>query len=431
MLQENPFDRTIVPAEGSWRKIPKVHRTEVHRTFEIYRLSFNREMLLVQPDIAPGHWILVVWLPGSEGVGDVDVCEGGSKDVKVSNRQQVCTDLLQKWDLLIDKLDIRIPRKVLFTREFTEVYEASRRGGRSPWRRSEYFGSSADFRPFGYDVRLHMNSRRSGSESFNKLEIYEAGDKSLSEMRRLTASIFEVDPDRLGLMRVDLCADIRGVDVGWFKRHTFVQSKQTNREFGVAMPYMTSHKGQAETLYAGAKPNQYRFYNKPAERMVRWRWYKSQLAREAPNLTPTPYDVLYGHSPDAVITRVERQIVGRHLAPLGLTDFASLKSTSKLSPFDKIVFNVAGREEPAMDDLSFLHWTSVMYVRQMASDYGLPALRALMKRRLCRGFSREWKRVEPFLHVPEQTAGLSSEGLRRAFQSSALKQIEMTSEIAA
>jgi hypothetical protein len=96
------------------------------------------------------------------------------------------------------------------------------------------------------------------SESFNKLEIYDAGDKSLSEMRRLTASIFDVDPDRLGLMRVDLCVDVYGVDVGWFKRHTIVQSKQTNREFGVVQPYITIQKGQTETLYAGVKPNQYR-----------------------------------------------------------------------------------------------------------------------------------------------------------------------------
>jgi len=58
------------------------------------------------------------------------------------------------------------------------------------------------------------------SESFNKLEIYDTGDKSLCEMRRLTASIFDVDPDQLGLMRVDLCVDVHGVDVGWFKRHT-------------------------------------------------------------------------------------------------------------------------------------------------------------------------------------------------------------------
>jgi hypothetical protein len=331
---------------------------------------------------------------------------------------------------LIDKVDLRVARKIPFTREFNEVYKASQKGARYPWTRSQYFSSTADLRPFGYDVRLHMYSKL-GPESFNKLEIYDAGDKSLCEMRRLTASIFDVDPDRLGLMRVDLCVDVHDIDVGWFKRHTFVQSKQTNREFGVAMPYMTSHKGQAETLYAGAKPNQYRFYNKSVERMVAWRRYQRQLARKAHGLTPTPYKVLYGHSPDAVITRVERQIVGRHLAALGLIDFASLRSASKLSPFDKIVFKAAATEGLAIDDFSLRNWGYFMQLRRMVEDDGLPALRAFMKRKLGRTFSREWKRVERFLHISEQTPGINSEGLRRAFQNSVLKQIEMTTAIAA
>jgi hypothetical protein len=67
--------------------------------------------------------------------------------------------------------------------------------------------------------------------------------------------------------------------------------------------------------------------------------------------------VLHGHSPDAIITRVERQIAGRDLAPLGLTDFASLKRAPMLSPFDKVVFYEAGTGEPAIEDLSFLRWT--------------------------------------------------------------------------
>lgn len=171
---------------------------------------------------------------------------------------------------MIDKADLRVPRNVPFTREFQEIYEASQRGEKRPWSSSRYFASTADLRGFGYDVRLHMYSTLT-PEPIHKLEIYDAGDKTLFQMKQLTASIFDVDPEALELMRVDLCADVYGVDVGWFKRHTVVKAKQTNREFGTAMPYQTLRKGKAETLYAGAKPNQYRFYSKAAERMVRWR----------------------------------------------------------------------------------------------------------------------------------------------------------------
>jgi len=111
------------------------------------------------------------------------------------------------------------------------------------------------------------------AEPIHKLEIYDAGEKTYQEMRSLVGSIFDCSPDRLGLMRVDLCADVHGIDVGWFKRHTIIKSKQTQREFGSVAPYQTVRKGKAETLYAGVKPNQFRIYNKSAERLVRWKWF--------------------------------------------------------------------------------------------------------------------------------------------------------------
>jgi hypothetical protein len=348
----------------------------------------------------------------------------------VSNSLQLYTDLLQSGNPVIDKADLRVERNAPFTREFQEVYTASQRAERCPWTNSKYFASTADLRPFGYDARLHMYSTLT-REPIHKLEIYDAGDKTLDEMRSLAASIFEVNPDRLGLMRVDLCVDVHGVDVGWFKRHTIIQSKQTNREFGGVAPYQTIRKGKAETFYAGMKPNQYRFYNKALERLVRWRWYERHLSRRAPDLVPTPYEVLYGHSPAAIITRVERQIAGRDLTRLGLTDFASLKNTPMLSPFQKVTFYEARTGEPSIEEFGFFRWSSGMYVRQMVCDFGLPAARGWLREKLGRGLYREWKHLEPFLHVPEQTTGISSEGLAMLFQSSALKQIESSKEIAA
>jgi hypothetical protein len=266
-------------------------------------------------------------------------------------------------------------------------------------------------------------------EPIHKLEIYDTGEKTLAEMQKLAASIFDIDPHGLGLMRVDLCADIHGVDVGFFKRHTIIRSKQTNRELGGILPYMTIQKGRVETIYAGAKPNQYRIYNKSAERMVRWKWYARKLARQAPHLTPSPYEVLYGHSPDERIIRVERQIAGRDLARIELTDFASLRHTPTLSPFQKIVFYEARNEEPSKADFGFQRWTSGMYVRDMVRDQGLSAARACVRDMCGRNFYREWKKIEPFLHVPEHSTQLSSVDLLGTFRKSALRQIEGKREL--
>ncbi len=268
-------------------------------------------------------------------------------------------------------------------------------------------------------------------EPIHKLEIYDAGDKSLLQMHRVTASIFDVDPGQLGLMRVDLCADVHGVDVGWFKRHVIVKSKQTNREFGSVTPYLTLRKGRAETLYFGVKPNQYRIYNKAVERMVRWRCYASQLARQAPGLEPTPYEVLYGHPPDAIITRVERQIAGRDLERLDLTDFASLKFAPELSPFQKVILYEQVTGEPSMEEFGLLRWTSGMYIRQMVQEQGLAATGGWLREKLGRNVYRELKHFEPFLRVPESATGITSDGLLKVYQASVLKQIEATMEVAA
>jgi hypothetical protein len=324
---------------------------------------------------------------------------------------------------MIDKADLRVQRNVPFTREFSEVYEASQRGDKRPWGSSRYFAATADLRSFGYDVRLHMYSTLT-KEPIHKLEIYDAGDKSYAEMQQLAASIFDCDPRRLGLMRVDLCVDIQGVDVGWFKRHTIVQSKQTQREFGSVAPYQTIRKGRAETLYSGAKPNQFRIYNKAAERLIRWKWYVRQLKRQAPGLEPTSYLAMYGHSDDAIITRLERQIAGRDLERLGFTNFESLQTAATVSPFQKVVFYEATQSEPSIEEHGFMRWTSGMYIRQMVSEFGLAAVRGFMKEKLGRNLYREWDHIKPFLHVPDTAIGIDSSTLLNSYQSSVSYQLQ-------
>jgi len=211
---------------------------------------------------------------------------------------------------LIDKLDLRVDQRVRFTQEFREIYDASVRADRSPWRSSPLFVSTADMVEYGYDVRLHLCSTRT-SKPIHKLEIYNTGEKSLNEMQNLAASIFDCEPDSLGLMRVDLCADIHGVDVGWFKRHVIISSKQTHREFGTIVPCQTIRRSKAETLYAGVKPNQFRIYNKTEERLIRWRWAARKFRRQFPGVEFQSYKEMFGHSETEMITRVERQITGR------------------------------------------------------------------------------------------------------------------------
>jgi hypothetical protein len=325
---------------------------------------------------------------------------------------------------VIDKTDLRVQTTTPYTKRFREVLEASWRQERSPWRESKYFQSTADFRPYGYDVRLHLYSTMT-QEPIHKLEIYDTGEKTYQDMHRLVASVFDCDPGRLGLMRVDLCADIHGVDVEWFKRHTIIQSNQTQREFGRIFPYQTIRKGRAQTLYAGVKPNQFRIYNKTEERMVQWIRYVRKLSRQAPGLEPTPYELMYGHPEDEIITRFERQIAARDLERVGLTDFTSLQKAAFISPFEKVVFYEASRSEPQLADYGYKQWTSGMYLRQMVLQDGLAQVRGFMKEQLGRNLYREWSRMSEFLYVPDPHIGIDSSTLYKAYQSSLGRQLHI------
>jgi hypothetical protein len=340
----------------------------------------------------------------------------------MSNRLQLYSDLLQSGFRVIDKADLRVPQNVPFTRQFQKIYDASVRAKNSPWKSSDLFVSTADMREYGYDVRLHLCSTKT-KKPIHKVEIYDTGGKSFNEMHRLPASIFECDPNLLGLMRVDLCADIHGVDVGYFKRHTLIKHKQTHREFGVVLPYQTIRKGKAETLYAGVKPLQYRVYNKSQERLVRWRWMARQLRRQFPAMEPISYEALYGHSENEIITRVERQAAGRDLQKLELLTFGDLQKTPFLDPFKSVVFLEADHGEPSMEEHGFSRWTAGMYLRHMVEEDGLAATRGWMKEKLGRNVYREWKIYESFLHIPDYSPCIDSAGLLKAYKESVIAQI--------
>lgn len=340
----------------------------------------------------------------------------------LSNSLQLHSISMQPSFAVIDKSDVRVDARVPYTKEFAEIVEASRNQERSPWRRSEHFASTADFRPFGYDVRLHCFSLKT-KKPIHKLEIYDTGEKTYQEMRRLIGSVFDCNPDRLGLMRVDLCADIHGVGVGWFKRHTIVQLKQTNREFGQVYPYQTICKGRAETLYAGVKPNQIRIYNKTEERMVQWGRYARRLSKEAPDMEPTPYEVMFGHSETEIITRVERQIAARDLGRMGFSDFGSLQKAAFMSPFQKVVFYEASRSEPSLEKYGYKRWLAGMYLRQMVQEQGLAQVRGWMKEQLGRNLYREWSTMSEFLNVPDSLIGIDSSTLHKAFHSTLERQL--------
>lgn len=293
---------------------------------------------------------------------------------------------------LIDKLDVRIPAGAPYTRRFRKLVADI--GQARAFQPDPHYEFRADLRPFGFQSVLHGSMRygercdcgpsanggcRCGKPGgSNKLEIIDSGKMPYSAMVHEIEQVYEIDGRTPGVLRLDLCADVAGVPVPWFAQHARILCKRTGRAVGLLeMERIGTTGGGIETLYYGVRPNQIRIYNKVAE-------YKHEFdvrrrgATAAEKAAWPEFEDVYRISPDAVLTRVERQIGGgaRELQRDGgeLSTVWRLKANLEIfDPFDKLELVSAGKREPtiATEGRSrIVHYAAGMYFRHLLEDEG-------------------------------------------------------------
>ncbi len=120
---------------------------------------------------------------------------------------------------------------------------------------------------FGVDAVIHL-SFRFGKPN-HKVEIVDAGEKTVEQIADIVLSLFDVDPWNLELMRVDLAADVDGAPVSWFQDHAYVNRKQYSSRIEKSQEMELQFVGMgtaiAQTIYAGKRPNLIRIYDKLGE----------------------------------------------------------------------------------------------------------------------------------------------------------------------
>ena len=328
---------------------------------------------------------------------------------------------------MIDKLDLRVPGVVPLTREFAAVY-ASTMGDPKRWRSSKHYAKTASFEDCGYPVILHMDCMMT-KKNLHKIEILQTGEKTIGEMRRIAGSIFDCDPGGMGIMRLDLTADVEGVSVDWFKRHTLVQFKKTTRQHFNVETGLTVRKGTAETLYAGVKPNQIRIYDKTAERRMQYSKYLAKFIRatsEMPDsfeVEPTSFEAMFGISERRMITRVERQVAARDIEKLGITTVQSLQRIDSVRPFANMIFFDTPTSGPSLEGYSFHDKLAIEALQTRIHEFGISETLAWMRSQTGKNFLRAKERYGPFLRVNENVVGIDSDRLNRIFKASASNQL--------
>ena len=182
----------------------------------------------------------------------------------------------------VDKLDIRIPKGTMFSKELGREL---RHSSGDLIRCTKYYGRVEDLRRYGLSSILYFDCRWSGN---HKLEIVGTGMMTLPEIASEINNVFDVDPRSAEIMRIDLAVDVQGYPVEWFQRRARVSHKRYTSEYG----RFVSEHAQVQTLYFGKRPNIFRIYDKTEEQRVDYR----RLIRKAKTEEPTPtFQARYGH----------------------------------------------------------------------------------------------------------------------------------------
>lgn len=318
---------------------------------------------------------------------------------------------------MIDKLDLRISRDAQFRKSVAEYirgipYETYT----SRVRPAVHYAGKADLRSLGIDALLHVQCKHGDKQ--HKLELFDVGKKSYSEIVELVESVTDAAPAAMGIMRIDLTADVKDVPVEWFKQHARFKFKRTEREYG-ELKYESIGRGEVETIMAGSRPNVFRIYNKVAESEVQFR---RMQRRQNADAEPLEFEKEFGFKESDILTRVERQCGGDRI-PLELETFGSLHRAPDYNPFQNLEIVSSGMLTlPTPEECNGIDYFTGLGMHYKAKEIGMQEFRKLLNRQSNGNSARTLQRYGQFF--PDEIENpISSEEIFEVYRDSVRKQL--------
>jgi len=320
---------------------------------------------------------------------------------------------------MLDKVELRVPGQTPFRPEFQWIEKEIPYAGQcSLIRRSVHYQGGVNLRPFGLDAMLHAYFKRV-LRGPHKLELLRTGRKSLKEMAGIVTALFNVDPSDLGIMRLDFAADLQGIPLDYLHSCLRVKFKRTSTERG-ELDYENIGKKRLEYFRYGTKPNCVRVYDKVIE--CKARLPELEILLRATGV-PVTFEEAFGFSPDATLSRVERQAGGGRV-PAQLSTFHNLHQADTFDPFTNVEIVPDALIIPDPKRYGESGALKLLGLRSLIDQYGLQNARAMLNgngnaKRYLDAYSKYAKQCESEYHV-------SADTLFAAYRDSVRKQINGT-----
>jgi hypothetical protein len=295
---------------------------------------------------------------------------------------------------LIDKIELRLPSSVTFRKEIRAlIRQMNYSTGKGFMRPSRFYVGVGDLRPLGIDALLHYHCKK-GNQGNHKLEMVATGKKPYSELAALIDAVIDGPSEDLGIMRLDLCADVPGVPVSWFQPRIWVKFKRSARQIEPLKLDVIS-KASVETISAGVHPNMVRVYDKVEERKMQFRKMNKKCSKDA---DPLDFEKEFGFGPQAVLSRVERQFGGGRI-PEAVSTFGKLARAPEFNPFDILeITDNTGATLPAVHECdSVIEYLAGKELHRMICQIGLQTTRRWLNKQSGGNGARMLKRYHRFL----------------------------------
>ncbi|ABF42962.1 hypothetical protein Acid345_3962 [Candidatus Koribacter versatilis Ellin345] len=316
---------------------------------------------------------------------------------------------------MLDKVEIRVKGYVPFQPELNHwIRQIPYAGFEGAVRRSRHYSGTIDARQsLEIDAIVHVHFRWN-QESDHKVEILESGRKTISEIREIVSTLFEVDPDECGLMRIDFAADMPGLPIHHAQSSLRVKFKRSSDERG-ERDYEEVGGKLLEYFRYGKSPNCIRVYDKERECQTRYPEFLKRASRDA---EPPTFEDCFGFKEHAILTRIERQVGGGRL-PKELRIFADLQNAAEFDPFASI--EVVPNVFPIPDVKTYgeSEMVKIIGIHSLVDRFGLQNARGMLNLN-----GNAARLMEPYFEFTRDVSGskFTRDDIVRAYRESTLRQ---------
>jgi hypothetical protein len=303
---------------------------------------------------------------------------------------------------MIDKLELRVPESVPRRTANWREYPVRRAKRGSPY--AQTLDADRLALRIHYDFGVPVaKEKRHWKLDFTPTRLFTAEDL----LSRLTW-LFKMTREQalsVQIARIDFAADVNGVTVEWFRRHSRVKRKRKSQSYEVCKA--ESSKGSVTSVVFGKRTDLYRIYDRVAEKQARGA------------------DVLYAGmlsgDPVPTITRVERQCSGRSIPKDLLTLGGLFEHAAETDPFPNLVCRKTDAEYVSTEEWRPQQWLMSVGLATVVKQLGEATVRARLNRK--GNAKRVFSKYSGLLR--DGSPGVTKDRLREIYRITTIKQLNL------